>query len=341
MPKFADIWYLLAATAIPFFGLLFYLALRRSRERLETFAELGLQSKILPDRSESRLRFKFWLLMSGILLLVLALAGPLGGMKVEKVKREGIDIMIALDVSNSMLAADIEPNRLERARMAISSLIDRLKGDRIGLVIFAGNAYTQLPITTDYAAARMFLETVSTDMIQTQGTAIGAAIEKSASAFDEESKGGKAIIVITDGENHEDDPVGAASAALSKGIHTYTLGIGSPQGVPIPVYSGGQVSGYRTDKSGSTVVTRLDEQILMQIADAGGGKYLRGNNTVSALNALYEDIEKMSRNEYEAKDLRLYENHFQIPLFLGILLLISESLLGNRRMKKRLKNLFE
>jgi Ca-activated chloride channel family protein len=279
--------------------------------------------------------------MSGIFLLVLALAGPLGGMKVEKVKREGIDIMIALDVSNSMLASDVEPNRLERARMAISSLIDRLKGDRIGLVIFAGNAYTQLPITTDYAAARMFLGTISTDMIQTQGTAIGAAIDKAATSFDDESKGGKAIIVITDGENHEDDAVGAASAAYARGIHTYTLGIGSPQGVPIPIHSGGQVSGYRTDKSGSTVVTRLDEQILIKVAEAGGGKYLRGNNTVSALNALYEDIEKMSRNEYEAKDIRLYENHFQIPLFLGILLLITESLLGNRRMKKRFKNIFE
>ena len=211
------------------------------------------------------------------------------GSKLKTEKRKGVELMIALDVSNSMMAEDIQPNRLERAKRAISRLVDKLDDDKIGLIVFAGDAYTQLPITTDFASAKLFLNSVSTNIVPRQGTAIGAAINLAANSFSPQFEGNKAIIVITDGENHEDDAVGAATAAAQQGIIVHTIGMGLPQGAPIPVYENGQKD-FRKDKNGQVVVTKLDEQMLQEIAAAGNGVYVRANNAEVGLNTLFDEI---------------------------------------------------
>ena len=227
--------------------------------------------------------------------LVIGLADPQIGSKIEQGRRKGVDIIICLDVSNSMLAEDIKPGRLERAKFAISKLIDRLEGDRIGIVIFAGQAFTQLPITTDHGAAKMFTSNISTDLMPVQGTAIGAAIDLAVKSFDENNLKNKAIIVISDGENHEDDVVGAARQAADKGIRIYTIGVGSLEGAPIPVPN--TSNQYLKDNAENTVVTRLDEPTLQQTALAGKGIYVRANMAETGLNTIFDDVNKMEKKD--------------------------------------------
>jgi len=238
-----------------------------------------------------------------------------------------------LDVSNSMLAEDIKPNRLERAKMAISNLIDRLQGDRIGIVVFAGNAYKQLPLTTDYSAAKLFLSAVDTKIIPTQGTAIGEAINMAVQSFDDKQHN-KAIVVITDGENHEDDAVGAAKNAVEKGIKVFTIGMGLPEGSPIPLYDrNGNKLGFKKDRSGKTVITKLNEDMLRQIAAAGNGSYVRAGNASTGLSKVLDDINKIQKKEIETRQFTDYEDRFQIFLALALILMLVELLITNRKSK--------
>ncbi|MCF6342782.1 MAG: VWA domain-containing protein, partial [Bacteroidales bacterium] len=288
-------------------------------------------SLLMPQVSKGKPRFKFILVLLAFVLLVVGITDPQIGSKLEKVKREGIDLMLVLDVSNSMLAEDIKPNRLERSKMAISSLIDKLTGDRIGIIIFAGNAYKQLPLTTDYSAAKLFLSAVDTKIVPTQGTAIGEAINMATESFGD-TEHNKAIIVITDGENHEDDAIGAAENAAAQGIKVFTVGMGLPEGSPIPIYNSyGNRTGFKKDREGKTVVTRLNEDMLRQIAAAGNGAYARANNASTGLRKLFEEINQIDKKEIETRQFTDYEDRFQIYLALAFFLMVTELLIARRR----------
>jgi Ca-activated chloride channel family protein len=288
----------------------------------------------MPDVSGVMPLLKFIALMVALAFLILALARPQTGSKLEKGKRKGVELMILLDVSNSMLAEDIKPNRLERAKQAISKLIDRLENDKIGLIVFAGKPYNQLPITADYAAAKMFLTTVSTDIVPEQGTAIGAAIDMALKSFNFQDKTkNKAIIIISDGENHEDDAVEAAKTAADNGVYIHTIGMGLPEGSPIPLYKSGVAIGFKQDADGKTVVTKLDEQMLQEIASAGKGIYVRANNTEVGLNKIFDEIDKMQKKEFDAKIYSDYEDQFQFFIAIALLFMISEVFISERRSK--------
>lgn len=274
--------------------------------------------------------------MFALASIIIGVARPQFGSKLKTEKRKGIELIIALDVSNSMMAEDIQPNRLERAKRAISQLVDKLSNDKIGLIVFAGDAYTQLPITADYVSAKLFLNAINPQMVPTQGTAIGAAIELGMKSFNPQFAGSKAMIIITDGENHEDDAVGAAAAAAKEGIVVYTIGMGLPQGAPIPDFSNG-IKTYRKDKSGNTVVTKLDEAMLQQIAQAGKGAYIRANNAQVGLNSLFNEVNKMEKSELEAQVYADYDDKFQYFIGFGLLLILLDFMILERK-NKYLKN---
>ena len=322
------------ALLLVFYLLFLYWQYNRWRKRaLQRWGDRKTVDRNVLMRSDSKPLMKFILLTLAYISLVIALVDPRIGSKLEKVKREGIDVYIALDVSNSMLAEDIKPNRLERAKMAIGNLIDKLNGDRIGLIVFAGNAYKQLPLTTDYGAAKLFLSAIDNRIVPAQGTAIGEAINLAASSFDND-KHNRAIIVITDGENHEDDAVGAAKAAAAKGIKVFTIGMGLPEGAPIPIKDKyGHRSGFKKDKKGTTVITKLNEDMLRQIAAAGNGSYARANNVSVGLSKIYNDINKIQKKEIETKQFTDYEDRFQIYIALALFFLILEVLISDRKSK--------
>ena len=303
------------------------------RWKKKTFKQLGDEtviSLLMPYRSGWRSNFKFILNLLTISSILLALANPQIGSQLEKVKRKGIDIVIALDVSNSMLAQDIKPNRLERAKQSIDHLIDDLENDRIGLIVFAGKAYTQLPITSDYEAARLMLSTVSTGMVPVQGTSIGQAVEMASSAFNVE-KTGKAIIIITDGETHDEEALEKVSEAADKGIRVFTIGLGLAEGAPIPVYSDGAIVGFKKDKSGSTIITRLDETMLQQIASTGKGIYVRANNSQVGLNRIFDEIKRMEANTYDVKSYSDYEDRYQYFIVLALILIFVNFTINERK----------
>ena len=277
---------------------------KMEKKAIGVFGQLKLVYKLMPMASEFKLRFKFILFAIAIGSLIIGIANPQIGSKMEEVKREGVDLMIAIDLSNSMLAEDLQPNRLMRAKQSISKLIDRLDGDRIGLIVFAGDAYVQLPITTDYSAAKLFLSTINTSIVPTQGTAIGKAIELSIKSFDLNNDQNKAIVVITDGENHEDDAIEKAKEAQELGIFVHTIGMGSAEGGPIPIKNRyGTITSYQKDREGNTIITSLNEEMLKQIAQSGGGSYIRANSTQSGLNALFKEINKMEKKKLAPKYL--------------------------------------
>jgi Ca-activated chloride channel family protein len=303
------------------------------KKALQRFGEWSIVHRLLPGLSGGRVIAKFILLMIGYGFLIVGIANPQIGSKLVEGERKGIDIIIALDVSNSMLAEDIKPSRLEMSKQAISKLVDNLGNDRIGIVIFAGNAYTQLPITTDYAAAKMFLSNIDTKIVPTQGTAIGEAIELAMDAFDDETHS-RAIIIITDGENHEDDALQAAKDASEKGIIVYTVGMGLPEGAPIPEYNKyNQMIGYKKDRDGSTVVTKLDEAMLQQIASAGKGVYVRANNSQSGLKTILEEISKLEKTKFESKMFSDYEDRFQYFIAVSLFFLLLELFIFERKSK--------
>jgi Ca-activated chloride channel homolog len=324
---------LYALLAIPAFVLLFSWMLFWRKRALKRFGEWMIIRRLIPDMSTNRIIFKFVILMTAYAFLVIALANPQIGSKLIEGERKGIDLMIALDVSTSMLARDIEPSRLERSKQAISRLIDQLGNDRIGIVVFAGQAYVQLPITTDYAAAKLFLSAINTNIVPVQGTAIGAAIELSAKSFDNEMHS-RAIIIITDGENHEDDPVKAAKTAADQGIKIFTVGMGLPEGAPIPDYDAyNRQTGFKKDRQGNTVITKLDEGMLQQIAATGNGVYVRASNAQVGLNRIFNEISKLEKTEFESKIFSDYESRFHYFIALSLLLLLIEILIFERKSK--------
>jgi Ca-activated chloride channel family protein len=333
MIRFAHPYLLYGYLLIPLFILLYIVVVRWKKNALKRYGEFGVISRLIPDHSPGRQYLKFFLLLLAYSFLLIGLADPQVGSKLVKAERKGIDIMLALDVSNSMLAEDIKPNRLERAKQAVSRLIDNMRSDRIGLVVFAGKAYMQLPITTDYAAAKLFLSTTSTDIVPIQGTAIGEAIGMATESFDETTHHSKAIIIITDGENHEGDVIEKAKEAAEKGIRIYTIGMGMPEGSPIPVYNGSTRIGYKKDRQGATVVTKLNETMLQQIASAGNGIYIRASNTSVGLNKVLEDINKLEKTEIDSQLFSDYEDRFQYFIAIGLLLILIELLISERKSK--------
>jgi Ca-activated chloride channel homolog len=323
MFRFAHIYYFYLLLLIPLFVTIFILFIVWRKNALNLFGERKVIAQLMPEFSNGRLVLKFILINLSLLFLVIALSGPQTGSRLERIQRKGIDIMIALDVSNSMLAQDIRPDRLERSKQAISRLIDNLEGDRIGIVVFAGKAYMQLPITTDYAAAKLFLSTINTGIVPTQGTAIASAIEMAASSFGQ-SNHNKAIVIITDGEDHEGQAVEQAEAVARNGIAVYTIGMGAPDGAPIPVFDGNVMTGYRKDKEGTTIISRLDETLLQQIATVGKGIYVRANNSETGLNKIFDEISKIQKSEIESKLYSDYEERFYYFIALSLIFLIFE-----------------
>ena len=255
------------------------------------------------------------------------------GAKLKEHQTKGVEIMLALDVSNSMLAEDYSPDRLERAKLAISKLVDRLRDDRIGLIVFAGSSFVQLPITTDYVSAKMFLNSISTESVPVQGTAIGDAINTAIRSFSVQSEKSRAIIVITDGENHEDDPVAAARQAAEMGIRVFTVGVGSAEGEPIPM--NGELL---KDKNGEIVVTRLDEEMLRKIADAGGGLYVRAENSEFGLNPIIDNIKKMDEEAFSSVVFEEFDEQYMYFFAIALVFFVIEMLIGERRAKRRLFN---
>ena len=312
---------------------LFYLL--RKNNAIKRFTDEKLIPWIIPDLSQGKLILKYLLFRLAMLLLVIALINPKYGVEEVEATYEGVDLMLALDVSNSMKAEDFTPSRLDKAKQSIKILLDKLHGDKIGLVVFAGEAYVQFPITSDYAAANMFLSNVSTNVIpkNRQGTAIGTAIELSADSFDESSESNKAIIVITDGENHEDDAILAASSAKESGITVHTIGMGSEEGAPIPIKRGNRRIGFQKDKDGETVISKLDENNLREIAGAGGGTFVRASQQDAGLNYLLDEIGKMEKTKYDSKIYADYKSYFFPFLFIAFLLLLIESFVSERKSK--------
>jgi Ca-activated chloride channel homolog len=285
-------------------------------------------AQLMPDVSKYRPDIKFWLVFSALALTIVLMARPQFGSKTEKVKRSGVEVIIALDISNSMLAQDIVPSRLEKAKMLVSKMVDELDQDKVGMIVFAGDAYTQLPITSDYISAKMFLETITPELISRQGTAIGSAIDLAAHSFTQQKGVGRAIVVITDGENHEDGAVEAAKAAKEKGILVHVLGVGSPGGSPIPIAG---TSNFRKDRQGNVIVTRLNEQMCKEIAAAGKGIYAHVDNTNSAQKALNSEIDKMAKSDVESSMYTGFDEQFQGVAWIILVLLIVDLLLLERK----------
>jgi Ca-activated chloride channel family protein len=329
---------------IPALVLIFIGFIYIKKRHMNAFAQSLLMEHLAPLYSQSKHVLKFALLMSALALLIVCLANPLLGSKVETMQRAGVDIMICLDISNSMNAEDVQPSRLIRAKQAINRLLDNLHNDRIGIIVFAGTAHIQLPLTNDFGAARMFVDVITTDDIQTQGTAIGAAIELAISAFDEDDsrKNNKTIIVISDGEDHEGNTFEAAKAAKNKGIMVNTIGMGLPTGAPIPRYQGNRRVGYMYDRRGQIVLTRLNEKMLEEIATAGGGYYMGANNPSASIETLLSRIDQLDKQTFEVRNFSDYETRFQYVLAFVMLLLVLEIFIFQKKNKYiNHRNLFE
>lgn len=328
---FARHIYLLFLLLIPVI-LIVYGVVRRMRvRRIKAFGDEKLVRELMPSWSGAKGWIRIILFCMAFFFFVIGLARPQIGAKLSEKKTKGAEIMICLDVSNSMLARDYSPDRLERAKLAISRLVDRLQGDRIGLILFAGESFVQLPITTDYVSAKMFMNSISTESVPVQGTAIGDAILTAARGFSAQSEKSRAIIVITDGENHEDDAVEAARQAAELGIKVYAIGVGSQRGEPIP--KNGELM---KDSAGNIVVTRLDEDTLQKIAKAGGGAYIHAGNEEFGLNPIIEDLRKLEQEEFSSVVFEEYDEQYMYFLGMALLLFVIEMLIGERRAKRRL-----
>lgn len=342
MLRFEHTFFLWGLVLIPLLLILFYRNAAWKRNALRMLGDPEVVRKNIPEFSGSKSSVKFSLWIVAYALVIIALANPQIGTKLEEVKRKGADFMILLDVSNSMLAQDLAPNRLENAKMALSQLLDNLHDDRVGIIVFAGQAYVQLPMTTDYSAAKIFLNSINPGMVPTQGTAIGAAINLGLKSMDFKNGMAKSMIVMTDGENHEDDAVQAAATARSQGVSINVIGLGSEQGAPIPSFRNGLQQGFHTDSVGKTVISKMNEAMCRQIAVAGGGISVRAANSSIAVKAVMDQIGKMQRKEYGSKTFKDFEDRFQLFLIGGLILLVLEFFIYNRKNRRlsRLK-LFE
>ena len=335
MFRFEDPIYLWLLVLIPLLALVRFVTYRNQKKRLRKFGDLKLLKDLMPDVSHFRPRVKFWLLLAALALLIVMLARPQMGTKISQEKRTGIETIIALDISNSMLAEDIVPSRLDRSKMMVENLVDHFTNDKIGLIVFAGDAFVQLPITSDYVSAKMFLSSIDPSMMATQGTDIATAINMAVSSFTQEEGIGKAIIVITDGEDHEGGALEAAEEAKKKGMSVYVLGVGSTQGAPIPIPGTGD---YMKDNTGNTVMSALNEEMCRQVAQAGGGVYIHVENNSAAQQQLDNELDKLSKKETSTTVYSDYDEQFQAFGILALLLLIIEICIFDRR-NPLLKNL--
>lgn len=331
MINFAEAQYLLLLFLIPVFFILQAIVLRFRRRRIRKFGDEALVNQLMPSYTKTKAWVRLSMFSIAFFFLVIGLSRPQIGAKLKEHETKGAEIMIVLDVSNSMLAQDYTPDRLDRAKLAISRLVDRLRDDRIGLIVFAGNSFVQLPITTDYVSAKMFLNSISTESVPIQGTAIGEAINTAIRSFSAQSEKSRAVVVITDGENHEDDPVAAAKQAAEMGIRVFTIGVGSPEGKPIPM--NGELL---KDKDGNIVVTRLDEKVLKDVAVAGNGLYVRAGNSEFGLNPVIDDIRKMDDERYSSIVFEEYDEQFMYFIGIALFFLIVEMLIGDRRSRRHL-----
>lgn len=330
MFKFEHTIYFCAFATLPFMLLLAVVYFISRKKKLKRLGDTNLVKQLTPYSSRRKRIVKLVIFLIGFSSLILALCNLQTGSKLTEVKREGADIIVCLDVSNSMLAQDLNPNRLTRAKYALEKMIDLLEGDRLGLVIFAGEAYVQLPITTDYNAAKMFLESIGPGMVPVQGTNLAEAIKKASESFSNDEGKNRAIILITDGENHESEAIEAAAEAGKKGIMINTIGIGSQNGVPIPLVENGMIKGYRKDKEGQTIVTKLNAELLKTISSKANGVFVQASQADLGLNAVLDKIGELDKAQLESKMYTDYEDQFQWFLALALVLFFIEFLISER-----------
>lgn len=340
MFRFAHPELLYLLLVIPLLIVFYIVMVNKKKKAIAEFGNPELLKPLMPLVSFKRGAWKFVMILIALMFVIIGVAGPQFGSKLQQVKKQGVELMVVLDVSNSMLAQDIKPNRLEKAKMAISRMVEKLSDDKVGMIVFAGDAYVQLPITTDYSSAKLFLSNINTDIVSVQGTAIGAAIDLAAKSFTPETETSKAIIVITDGENHQDDAVAAARVAHEKGITIHTIGMGLEQGAPIP--EKGNPGQFMKDGSGNVVVSKLDEQTLQEIAKAGEGMYVRASNTDVGLSRLLDEVGKMEKSILEEKVYTDYAEKYQYFILIGLFFIFVEFMILGRRNKRLMKiNIFK
>ena len=320
MFRFEEPTYLYLLAALPLIAILRWVLERKQLKRLKLFGDPTLLRHLMPDVSKMRPVVKFWMLLAAMALIIVMMARPQMGTRISHEKRTGIESIIAMDISNSMLAEDVTPSRLDRTKMMVENLVDNFTDDKIGLIVFAGDAFVQLPITSDYVSAKMFLSEIEPSLIATQGTDIATAINMAANSFTQQQGVGKAIIVITDGEDHEGGALEAAKAAKKKGMRVYVLGVGSDKGAPIPLGNGD----YMKDRTGNTVMTKLNEEMCRQIAEAGGGAYIHVDNNTNAQRQLDSELAKLSTKEMQSTIYSDYDEQFQAFGIIAIILLILE-----------------
>ena len=336
MFKFENDIFFYAFVIIPVCIVIYMWYLLSYKKKMKKLGQIELIAQLMPEVSSAKKTTKFILYLIGFSLLILGICNLQTGSKLKDVKREGADIMVCLDVSNSMLAEDLSPNRLERAKMAIENMVDKLQGDRLGIIVFAGEAYVQLPITTDYSSAKLFLESINTKIVPVQGTNIADAINKAVESFGKDDGKNKAIVVITDGDNNEEassSAIEAAEEVEKKDIVIHTIGVGSESGVPIPNVVDGIVSGYKKDNSGNTIVTKLDSKILQDIAAKSNGVYVQASSTDIGLDVILSKISELDKKQLDSKMFTDYEDQFQWFLGAALLFLVAETLISERTSK--------
>ncbi|WP_372935509.1 VWA domain-containing protein [Seonamhaeicola sp.] len=312
--------------------ILFFLVLQLWKYKTQRkFADKALLKRISPNTSLFKSVLKIIVLSLAFLCLTLALVNPKIGTKLETVKREGVDIVFAVDVSKSMLAEDVAPNRLEKSKQLVTQIINNLASDRVGIIAYAGKAFPQLPITTDYASAKMFLQGMNTNMLSSQGTAINEAIKLASSYFDDEQQTNRVLIIISDGEDHSEEAAAVAEQASEEGIRIFTIGVGDVKGGPIPIKRNGVVLNYKKDSQGETVITRLNEETLKAIAEEANGAYINGKNTKNVVEHIKEILTKMDKTEFEAKQFSDFKDQFQWFLGFGIFFLLLDVFLLERK----------
>lgn len=327
MFRFENPAFLYLLIIIPVIIVIRFLEMRKRKLKLKKFGDLSLLKQLMPDVSLSRKSLKFWLMVAALALLIVMLARPQMGTKISQEKRKGIEVIISLDISNSMRAEDVVPSRLDKSKMLVENMVDNFTNDKVGLVVFAGDAFIQLPITSDYVSAKMFLQNTDPSLIATQGTDLAGAIELSSKSFTQQDKVGRAILIITDGEDHEGGTIEAAEKARKNGIRVFVLGVGSTKGSPVPDGNGG----YMKDNSGQEVISALNEEMCKQVAQAGGGAYIHVDNTSLAQRQLNDELTKLQKGDISSVVYSEYDEQFQAVGILVLILLIIEMLILERK----------
>lgn len=327
MFRFENPAFLYLLIIIPVIIVIRLLEMRKRKLKLKKFGDLSLLKQLMPDVSSSRKSLKFWLMIAALALLIVMLARPQMGTKISQEKRKGIEVIISLDISNSMRAEDVVPSRLDKSKMLVENMVDNFTNDKVGLVVFAGDAFIQLPITSDYVSAKMFLQNTDPSLIATQGTDLAGAIELSSKSFTQQDKVGRAILIITDGEDHEGGAIEAAEKARKNGIRVFVLGVGSTKGSPVPDGNGG----YMKDNSGQEVISALNEEMCKQVAQAGGGAYIHVDNTSIAQRQLNDELTKLQKGDISSVVYSEYDEQFQAVGILVLILLIIEMLILERK----------